>query len=95
MAKFKFYAVRRGHTTGVFDRWYGIGGAEEAIDDYPGAEFKGFQTAEAARIWLAGKSNAQNEYDKLIDDAINGDANALERAEMMLTGKRRKKLISR
>ncbi len=88
--RFKFYAVRRGHTIGVFDRWYGLGGAEEAIDDYPGAVFKGFHSAEAAHAWLVGDSNMQKKYDELIEIAISGDRRALKQAEMLLTGGRRK-----
>lgn len=40
MAK-KYYAVKRGKITGVFDKWEEC---KAAVDGYPGAEYKGFST---------------------------------------------------
>lgn len=88
----KLYAVvdRHGNRLGVFDRWYGIGGADEVIEDNPGARAKGCQTMDEANVWFAGKSGAttaQATYDELLDRAINGEPHLLKQAESILTGK--------
>ncbi len=44
MAK-KYYAVRRGKITGVFDKWEEC---KAAVDGYPGAEYRGFSTLKEA-----------------------------------------------
>ena len=49
MAKKKFYAVKKGLTTGIFDTWEKC---QAAVKGYPGAEFKGFVTEEEARAYL-------------------------------------------
>lgn len=90
--RFKFYAVvdTHGNRLGVFDRWYGVGGADEVIEENPGARAKGCQTIDEANAWFAGKSNAktaQADYDKLIDLALNGKPHLLKQAEALLTGK--------
>jgi ribonuclease HI len=58
MAQKKVYAVARGRKTGIFDKWFGPGGAFEQVDGFAGARFKGFPTRQAAEAWLAapGKS---------------------------------------
>lgn len=45
MAK-KFYAVRKGKKTGIFDTW---DDCKDAVSGYSGAEYKGFQTLTEAR----------------------------------------------
>ncbi len=50
--KKKFYAVARGRNTGIFTAWFGPGGAEAQIKEFPGARYKGFPTIEEARLWL-------------------------------------------
>jgi ribonuclease HI len=50
--KKKFYAVARGRNTGIFTAWFGAGGAEAQIKEFPGARYKGFPTIEEARQWL-------------------------------------------
>jgi ribonuclease HI len=52
MSKKKWYAVRRGRKNGLFERWYGEGGAWEQVNGFPGAVFKGFETREEAEKWL-------------------------------------------
>ena len=49
----KFYAVARGRNIGIFTAWFGPGGAEAQIKEFPGARYKGFPTIEEARQWLA------------------------------------------
>jgi ribonuclease HI len=51
--KKKFYAVARGRNKGIFTAWFGPGGAEAQIKEFPGARFKGFPSIDEARQWLA------------------------------------------
>jgi ribonuclease H-related protein len=46
----KFYAVRRGRTTGVFDSW---DACRKQVFKYPGAEYKAFPTREEALSFLS------------------------------------------
>lgn len=50
MAK-KIYAVRRGHTTGLFNSWQEC---REAVHGYSGAEFKSFSERSEAEEYLSG-----------------------------------------
>lgn len=54
MARKKVYAVALGRRTGIFDRWFGPGGAWEQVDGFAGAVFKGFPDRAAAEKWLSG-----------------------------------------
>ena len=49
MGKKKYYAVRKGHTTGDFDNW---NECQAAISGYSNADFKGFATQEEAERYL-------------------------------------------
>lgn len=49
--KKKYYTVWKGHKTGVFDSWKIC---KKQINDYQGAQYKSFQTIEAAQEALAG-----------------------------------------
>lgn len=51
MAAKKVYAVRRGKVIGILDSW---DACKEAVDGYPGAEYKGFKTLEEARTYMEG-----------------------------------------
>lgn len=86
--KFSHYAVKRGHSTGVFTNW---GAVLDAITDFDKPEFRGFYSKEAAQSWLDGKSEvgAAKEYDLLIEQALAGDRTALQKAAKLLTGKKR------
>ena len=44
-----YYAVRKGHTTGVFDNWPE---AQEATSGFSGPEYKKFKTKEEAEAYL-------------------------------------------
>lgn len=55
MAAKKVYAVRRGKVIGILDSW---DACREAVDGYPGAEYKGFKTLEEARAYMEGISCA-------------------------------------
>lgn len=52
MAKKKYYAVRRGRTTGIFESW---DECKEQVDGYPGAEFRGFTNRWEAEDWYNQK----------------------------------------
>ncbi len=49
MAAKKFYAVKRGKITGVFDGWEAC---KNSVDGYPGAEYKGFSSIEEAYAFM-------------------------------------------
>lgn len=49
MAKNKWYAVRVGRTTGIFDNW---SDTQKSVKGYSGAEHKSFATREQAQQWL-------------------------------------------
>ncbi len=48
----KYYAVRKGHKTGLFSQWFGKDGAQIQVKGFPGAEFKGFATCREAEHYL-------------------------------------------
>jgi viroplasmin and RNaseH domain-containing protein len=51
----KFYAVRKGHSTGIFPDWPSC---EAAVKGFKGAEFKSFATQAEADAYLAGRAAA-------------------------------------
>ena len=52
MAAKKYYAVKKGKITGVFDNW---AACKESVDGFPGAEYKGFSTLAEAGAYLGEK----------------------------------------
>ncbi|GAB4201287.1 MAG: ribonuclease HI [Roseiflexaceae bacterium] len=54
MGKRKFYAVVEGLKPGVYDEWFGVGGAEAQIKGIRGAVYKGFASLEEAERWFEG-----------------------------------------
>ena len=52
MAKNKVYAVVKGRAPGLYDTWFGSGGAEEQIKGFTGAIFKGFGSRSEAQTWF-------------------------------------------
>ena len=52
MAKKKFYAVRRGHKTGIYTEWFGPAGAQIQIKGFPGAIYRGFASHLEAKSFL-------------------------------------------
>jgi len=52
VAKKKFYAVRKGHKTGIYTEWFGPEGAQIQIKGFPGAEYRGFATHLEAKSFL-------------------------------------------
>lgn len=51
----KYYAVRKGLKTGIFDSW---DDCKSVVSGYGGAEFKSFKTKEAAESYLRGEASA-------------------------------------
>jgi ribonuclease HI len=51
-AKKKFYAVACGRTPGIYNKWYGEGGAEAQVKSFPDARYQGFATIKKAQVWL-------------------------------------------
>lgn len=49
MAAKKFYGVRKGKKTGIFNSW---DACKTAVDGFPGAEYKGFVTLEEAQAYM-------------------------------------------
>ena len=49
MAAKKFYAVKRGKITGVFESWEDC---KASVDGYPGAEYKSFSSKADAQAFL-------------------------------------------
>lgn len=48
----KFYAVKKGHTTGIFDNW---GDCQSATKGFSSPDFRGFSSREEAEAYLKGK----------------------------------------
>ncbi|MBO1695268.1 ribonuclease H1 domain-containing protein [[Clostridium] symbiosum] len=68
MGKKKYYAVRKGHTTGVFDNW---NECQAAISGYSNADFKGFSTKEEAEQYLDGEREplpSSNSLDRTVEE---------------------------
>lgn len=53
MAAKKFYAVKKGKTTGIFSNW---DDCKASVDGFPGASYKGFATLEEAKAFM-GEEN--------------------------------------
>jgi ribonuclease HI len=51
-SKKNFYVVVKGRKPGIYPRWTGPGGAQEQVDGYPGAVYRGFATREEADHFL-------------------------------------------
>jgi hypothetical protein len=54
MAPKKWYAVRRGHRTGLFESW---DECQAATVGFSGAVYKSFKSREDAQAWLSGSSS--------------------------------------
>lgn len=50
--KKRFYAVRAGRRPGIYNRWSGAGGAQEQVEGFAGAKYRGFATREEAEHFL-------------------------------------------
>lgn len=70
MGKKKWYGVARGKKTGVYDKWFGPGGAHEQINGFKGAVYKGFFSYEEAETFVksVGEVNRVNSHEYLESD---------------------------
>lgn len=67
MAAKKVYAVKNGHKTGIFTDW---ASCKEAVDGFPGAEYKGFPTMSEARAYLGLAADSGEVADTVIADTV-------------------------
>ena len=70
----KYYAVRKGKTTGIYRTWEAC---KELVDGYPGAQYKSFRTLEEAQAFLGtlpagGMLEEMSNVPKGVDGAENG-----------------------
>ena len=70
----KYYAVRKGKTTGIYRTWEAC---KELVDGYPGAQYKSFRTLEEAQAFVGtsfatGTRKAMSNTQKGADCAENG-----------------------
>lgn len=56
MAARKYYAVKKGKTTGVFDKWEEC---KAAVDGYPGAVYKSFPTLREAQVFAGVRGEGE------------------------------------
>ncbi len=54
MSKKNIYAVVRGHKPGMYPAWYGHGGAQEQVENFTDAIYKGFHSQDEMIQWLRG-----------------------------------------
>ncbi len=90
MAAKKVYAVRRGKVTGILDSW---DACKEAVDGYPGAEYKSFKTMEAARAYLEGQADRAKPPQREETGPVHEEADEENRAAGR--GRRKEKLPDR
>ena len=57
MAAKKIYAVRKGHSVGLFESWEAC---KAAVDGFSGAEYKGFTSREEAEAYLGMAASAHH-----------------------------------
>lgn len=64
----KYYAVRRGRTTGVFDNW---DACRKQVFKFPGAEYKAFPTRDQALAFVAPESPIPKKPKKNSENSSN------------------------
>jgi ribonuclease HI len=55
--KIKYYAVKQGRAPGIYNTWFGPGGAEEQVRGWAGARYKRFASRAEASAWLGNLDN--------------------------------------
>ena len=78
--KFNWYAVRKGKRPGIYQHWFGLNQANEQIDGFPKAEFKGFYVRSEAEAYMRGDNEVLKRYEKLVDKLVAGDNSVKEKA---------------
>ena len=71
MGKWKWYAVARGRTNGLYLKWFGADGAEAQVRGFPGAVYKGFLTREEAQEWFFRMQGIQPVLEKAVETVKN------------------------
>ncbi len=84
----KHYVVIRGVKPGIYNAWYGAGGAEEQVKGYENALFKGFTTMDGARRWLQEMTSPAKELCKAPDIHAISDSGVLQPPSPRLRKKR-------
>jgi len=84
----KHYVVIRGVKPGIYNAWYGAGGAEEQVKGYENALFKGFTTMDGARRWLQEMTSPAKEQGKAPDIHAISDSGVLQPPSSRLRKKR-------
>lgn len=79
MAAKKYYGVKKGKITGVFNSWEEC---KHSVEGYAGAEYKGFSTYHEAAAYLGNGEWAEQEVLKLADEK---DAEASGNPDELLT----------
>ena len=70
MSKRKFYAVRKGKKTGIFNTW---DECKEQVNGYSGAEYKSFTLKEEAEGYIGlNKSIDKVNYDNRVEAYVDG-----------------------
>lgn len=70
MAKKKIYAVKKGRVTGIFTSW---DECRDAVEEYPGAEYKSFFTEEDANAYLYGtEKDEMNILSEKMEECLTG-----------------------
>ena len=59
----KFYAVKTGRTTGIFNNWKDV---QKAVIGYSNASYKSFETKEEAEEWLNKKATVVDPTSKIL-----------------------------
>ena len=70
MAKKKFYAVRKGLRTGIYENWQEC---QAVIDGYSNAEYKSFSTREEAEQYMGAKVMTFECGMRFLTDYLQGD----------------------
>ena len=76
MAAKKFYAVKKGKKTGIFESW---DACKSVIDGYSGAEYKGFATLKEAKEYLGIRLD-ECEEEIMQGSKLRGESNSQEKA---------------
>lgn len=79
MAAGKVYAVRKGKVTGILESWEAC---KEAVDGYPGAEYKSFKDPAQAQAYLAGGRDIQRTACIQGNYDVQGDSRIQEESGM-------------
>lgn len=90
MAAKKVYAVRRGKVTGILDSW---DACKEAVDGYPGAEYKSFKTLEEAKAYMEGQTDTAKPLQREETESVHEETDEENRAAGR--GRRKEKLPDR